>query len=278
MTTLTEGMADALPSTEYLILEVLAARRRTGDKLWTFPSKLTPRLRSLERKGWVTVTHGIVEKTVRASLTDEAVPVWLDEHYKTPTARLIERHENLLASIALYIKWFYVTKQLTTEQKELFADSIDASHKRMDERLNDESLPANRWWRADFVDERYRKMAEVIADILAKEGEPSEQGFTPTRYPYTYAWDFVRNHQRPQSDTVFDFPSDIAGSRSETSGWVRKFTRSYGMDREEVAHLLADAYMNVHGITKLPGEYACDNTWEPGETKHPCEFCHPQEK
>ena len=57
-------------------------------------------------------------------------------------------YEGLLGSIWLYIPWYDVTKQLTTPQKELFADAVDGFSRR----LNDgdpESAggPADRWWR-----------------------------------------------------------------------------------------------------------------------------------
>lgn len=59
-------------------------------------------------------------------------------------------YEDLLASIWLYVKWHYVTRQLTTPQKELFADAIDAHHARAnaeDPDLN--APPVDRWWRPD---------------------------------------------------------------------------------------------------------------------------------
>lgn len=55
-------------------------------------------------------------------------------------------YEDLLASIWLYIEWRYVTTQLTTEQKELFADSVDRSHERTHDGT-DEPSKAERWWR-----------------------------------------------------------------------------------------------------------------------------------
>lgn len=75
---------------------------------------------------------------------------------------VLERHEDLLASVVLYISWRYVTKQLTTEQKELFADAIERSHGREHGPDGEEpdpemaSLPsyAPRWWRPDFEEAR----------------------------------------------------------------------------------------------------------------------------
>lgn len=52
-----------------LVLEVLAARYRTGDKLWTFSTKVAPAIRSLEAAGLVSAMSGVTEHAVRASLT-----------------------------------------------------------------------------------------------------------------------------------------------------------------------------------------------------------------
>lgn len=57
-------------------------------------------------------------------------------------------YEDLLASIWLYIPWQYVTKQLTTPQKEMFADAIDAAHARRDaEESEPDGYLVERWWR-----------------------------------------------------------------------------------------------------------------------------------
>jgi len=62
-------------------------------------------------------------------------------------AEQIAAYEDLLGSIWLYIGWRHVTKQLTTEQKELFAAAVEASELR----LNGvgEPFDVDRWWRDD---------------------------------------------------------------------------------------------------------------------------------
>ena len=73
----------------------------------------------------------------------------------------IRQHEDLLASIVLYIKWRYVTKQLTTEQKDLFADSLERHAIREHGPVGEDSdsemagLPsyAPRWWRSPEEDQ-----------------------------------------------------------------------------------------------------------------------------
>lgn len=57
--------------------------------------------------------------------------------------RRIAAHQDLLSSLNLYTSrhgW----SQLTTEQKELFADSIDIDHARSDD---DSGYRVERWWR-----------------------------------------------------------------------------------------------------------------------------------
>ena len=66
-----------------------------------------------------------------------------------------ERYEDLLASIALYIDWRYVTRQLTTEQKDLFADAIGRHAFRIhgpggedpDPEMSGSPSYASRWWK-----------------------------------------------------------------------------------------------------------------------------------
>lgn len=68
-------------------------------------------------------------------------------------ARLLKEHKDLLGSIWLYIDWYGVTHQLTTKQKELFADAVDASSYQMavEDGQQDAWTPvALRWWRDDY--------------------------------------------------------------------------------------------------------------------------------
>lgn len=62
--------------------------------------------------------------------------------------RLTEAYDDLLGSIWLYINWRYVTKQLTTAQKELLADAVDRDVMRSQREDGEEPRPvAERWWR-----------------------------------------------------------------------------------------------------------------------------------
>src|SRR5687768_15324059 len=55
---------------------------------------------------------------------------------------MVERDDfrELLGAIWLYVDWKYVTKQLTTAQKELWADAVDAFGEQQPGK-------ADRWWR-----------------------------------------------------------------------------------------------------------------------------------
>lgn len=75
---------DHLTPTEDLILEVLIARHRLGENLWTFDARHKRVIGSLADKGWVTPMHGMVENTVRASLTQAAIDKWVSDAYVPP--------------------------------------------------------------------------------------------------------------------------------------------------------------------------------------------------
>lgn len=56
--------------TEELIIDVLVARFRLGDTLWTFDSRNKPAMRRLEKRGLIHVDSGVVENTVKVSLSN----------------------------------------------------------------------------------------------------------------------------------------------------------------------------------------------------------------
>lgn len=60
-----------LPPTQYLVLEVLAARARTGEPAWTFPTSIRPALDELARRGLV---------GYKPSPAPDACLVWLTDH------------------------------------------------------------------------------------------------------------------------------------------------------------------------------------------------------
>jgi len=66
-----------------------------------------------------------------------------------PQLRAAERDEfeHLLGCLWLYIDWPFVTSQLTTPQKERFADAVDAYWSRVNKADGEEHIPVERWWR-----------------------------------------------------------------------------------------------------------------------------------
>lgn len=60
---------------------------------------------------------------------------------------------DLLGSIWLYVGWRSATRSLTTEQRELWADAVDADVRKRQIEDDEEPHPvAERWWRDDFVE------------------------------------------------------------------------------------------------------------------------------
>lgn len=55
--------------------------------------------------------------------------------------------EDVLGNIWLYIDWKFITKQLTTAQKERFADAVEAWSARLNEETSSEE--ASRWWQEE---------------------------------------------------------------------------------------------------------------------------------
>lgn len=65
----------------------------------------------------------------------------------------VERLRELLDSIWLYVEWRWVTRQLTTDQKNLWADAVDTTSMARQVEDGEEPRPvAVRWWHEDFVE------------------------------------------------------------------------------------------------------------------------------
>jgi hypothetical protein len=75
---------DRLPPTQYLILEVLAARCRLGEQLWPFPTRLRAQLAALTTAGLVDTRSGPVAGSMQAWLTDAGRAVMLAADYVPP--------------------------------------------------------------------------------------------------------------------------------------------------------------------------------------------------
>lgn len=103
-------MSHALTPTQDLVMEVLAARRRMGENLWTFESRHTKTINQLAELGLVYVASGVVEKTIRATLTDAGVKYSLSSSYKIPSDpyRTLERVRDIVRQ---YEDWFIDAKE-----------------------------------------------------------------------------------------------------------------------------------------------------------------------
>jgi hypothetical protein len=78
---------DDLPPTQYLILEVLAARYRTGEPTWTFPSRLRHQMAVLASLGLIGWKSGVGPRTVLAWLTDAGRDAATHPGYTPPCER-----------------------------------------------------------------------------------------------------------------------------------------------------------------------------------------------
>jgi hypothetical protein len=82
---MTDVDTDRLPPMQYLILEVLAARWRLGERLWTFPAaRISYHLGQLEQLGLVGWKSGVDQGTVRAWLTEKGRAAALSDTYEPP--------------------------------------------------------------------------------------------------------------------------------------------------------------------------------------------------
>jgi hypothetical protein len=94
---------DELPPTQYLMFSVLAARWRTGETIWNFPSRMKAAGRALVDAGLADWLDGNVEDTFRLAITDEAIEM-LDAGrggYLTPADRKLTRIGSLLEASML---------------------------------------------------------------------------------------------------------------------------------------------------------------------------------
>lgn len=73
-----------LPAAQELVMEVLAARYRLGERVWTFDNKQARTLKALEVKGYLSYKHGSVQGTRLAWMTTEGRAAAMDSNYTPP--------------------------------------------------------------------------------------------------------------------------------------------------------------------------------------------------
>jgi hypothetical protein len=96
---------DNLPPTQYLIMEVLAARLRTGEPYWTFPAKIRVQISALTKLGLAGWKWGTTRETVRAWLTDKGLSAAVDMTYQVPTLTLAQALDTLPSSNDEFLTW-----------------------------------------------------------------------------------------------------------------------------------------------------------------------------
>ena len=93
---------DALPPTQYLILDVLAARLRLGETSWTFPANLRAHANRLEEARWVQVDAG-PQGRIRLLPTDRLRATMAATNYRPPTVVDGAVRGNLREAVAAHL-------------------------------------------------------------------------------------------------------------------------------------------------------------------------------
>jgi len=78
---------------------------------------------------------------------------------------------------------------------------------------------------------------------LLNQSNQIEMQFIPTRYPYTYAYDYVRERS-------------VTGSRHDAGLWVRRVADITAMPVETLVEIFADAYLRQYNIQRPAQELA----------------------
>lgn len=73
-----------LTPTQDLIMDLLVARYRLGESLWTLDSRVQKQAEALEAIGYIETMHGVVENTIRASLTEDGRKAYMSDSYTPP--------------------------------------------------------------------------------------------------------------------------------------------------------------------------------------------------
>lgn len=106
--------------TEELILEVLAARYRTGESHWTFETHHAPALRRLEERGLVTVRPAPTPH-LQARLTEAGRRECLMEGWRPPHERITEGIAEDLTDAAALTWWARQARTHGLDSRVVFA-------------------------------------------------------------------------------------------------------------------------------------------------------------
>lgn len=88
-------------------------------------------------------------------------------------------------------------------------------------------------------------VSEVIAALGGQERTTVREAFIPTRFPYTYAYDYLRgdcNVKRPDGSGP--------ASRADCAAMLADYCDEQALNVETVCMALAYRYMQMHGVVK----------------------------
>lgn len=92
---------------------------------------------------------------------------------------------------------------------------------------------------------------DEIRDLALAAIRSHGEQYTPTRYPWTYSADFLREHPELIPAKIVEqagVPSDQLMSRSGAAHAKQLWAESIGEDEEALARIFADSYLLEHGI------------------------------
>lgn len=109
-----------------------------------------------------------------------------------------------------------------------------------------------------------KQQLEWVREQVLFHGKRVERPkFSPTRWPYTYAADFVRAHEGIIPDNIWD-EIDVSGgvSRAQASRARTRWANLLGLADVDVAEQLACGYIIEHNVD-ISGEFARQHvpTW-----------------
>lgn len=87
----------------------------------------------------------------------------------------------------------------------------------------------------------------VAAHINRNKGHQ----FIPSRYPYTYAADFLRSHTELVPAWLRD---QLDGSRGSASQVLSQWAERLGIDDREAAEIVAQAYVVENNVQNVPAD------------------------
>lgn len=101
-------------------------------------------------------------------------------------------------------------------------------------------------------DQQATRLMEIAEDLAAHD-RAIDGHFIPTRYPYTYACDYLRTHQKVVPEAIrsaWKAEAPPSWSRADASAVRQHWAKADGLDDAALAEVLALQYMRENGIEK----------------------------